>query len=85
MSIKPKFFNSDERCETTFFLWDEQDGTVAVEATQRPQDVVWPRQVLRVVGPSAVTPPKTPMTGQEFTSWRQALDAAGFDFDVRSK
>lgn len=89
MSIKPKYSNTDdnakERYESTFFIWDERDDQVAIEATQHPEDVVWPRQVLRIIGPAQVTPPATLMKVQEFSSWRQSLDAAGFDFDVRFK
>ena len=89
MSTRPKYSSTDghaaERCETTFFIWDEKDGKVAVEATEHPEFVAWPRQVLRVTGANPVTPPLTLMTAQEFAAWRESLDAAGFDFDVRFK
>jgi len=89
MSIKPKHTSTDSdaaaMCETTFFIWDEKDNQVALEATQHPEQVVWPRQILRIVGPSPVSPPAMLMTAQAFASWRESLDAAGFDFDVRFK
>jgi hypothetical protein len=89
MSIKPKHSRTDSdaaaMCETTFFIWDEKDNHVAIEATQHPEEVAWPRQVLRVIGPSPVPAPQSPMSAAEYAAWQQALDSAGFDLDVRFK
>jgi hypothetical protein len=89
MSIKPKYSSgdsgADKRHESTFLIWDEKDDQIAIEATQNPEEVVWPRQILRIVGPTQVSPPGTLMTAREFASWRESLDAAGFDFDLRFK
>lgn len=89
MSIKPKYSSADsnaaERCETTFFMWDAKGGGVAVETAMPAEGVAWPLQILRITGPGAAAPPKSPMTDAEFTAWRHALDAAGFDLDVRFK
>lgn len=89
MSSKPKYLSSEvnmaELSEATFFIWDTKDGRVAVETTKPASGVAWPLQVLRVVGPNQVPPPESPMTADEFKAWQQALDAAGFNLDVRFK
>jgi hypothetical protein len=89
MSSKPKFsstdFNTAERAETTFFIWDTKDGRVAVDPVKPAADVAWPVQVVRVVGTSQVAPPNSPLTAQEFAAWREGLEEGGFNFDIRFK
>ena len=71
------------RSDVTYFVGDTADGKVVVVPTLPPGMVIQgPLQKLRVAGPGFVTPPKSPMTQQEFTAWREGLEDDGFEVDL---
>jgi hypothetical protein len=74
-----------DKLELTYFVWDTNDNRVAVEETLPANLSVWPLQVLRISGSGPAPSFLSPMTAQEFSVWRTALEAAGLRVDLRFK
>lgn len=66
-----------------FYILDTPDGDVLVTAMLPTGTVVpGPIQTLRVTGLFPVQPPPSPMSQDDFRTWRESLEEDGYAVDL---